>query len=873
MARPYIERKPFNHNIDYMKTLRVIASKLVWFFLFSIASAAMIGSAAYLSLSPSLPDVKTFRDYKLQTPLRIYSDEGLLIGEFGEKKRTPLHYDEIPEGFIKALLAAEDDRFFEHGGINMKGLARAVIDIVTTGEKGSGGSTITMQVARAIFLNKDRVFIRKFNEIILSLEMEIALTKEEILEMYINEVFLGHRAYGFEAAANVYYGKSLHELNHAQWAMLAGLPKAPSAYNPIVNPPRALIRRDWIIDRMFSLGYIDAEEHKQARSFVDNATKHDTPLDLYAPYAAEMARQVLLDMFGPEIYTDGFIAYTTLNAPLQAQSDRAVKDGLYAYDQRHGYRGPEAILPAPITAPSDADEEASSENVSELSEDNTIDRAVHDNTSSPNEQYRAQWLAALQQRRALDGNVPAVVTATDAYGADLLLQGGDYARLSWENGLSDARPYIDENNRGPKPKRVEDVVAVGHLIRVKQAADGLWHLSQIPAAQAAIVSLDANSGAIKAVTGGFDFSQSKFNRVTQAARQPGSNLKPFIYAAALENGFNAASIFNDAPVVFNDKALESTWRPENDSGKFAGPTRLREALYSSRNLVSIRLLQQLGIRNAIDYLTRFGFERDKLPPDLSLALGTLAVTPLQIAQAYAAFANGGFKIEPYIIKRIESFEGGVLYQHAPLIACADCSQKGNLKRALSDEELTARALAMEIGISQDSDETPVQYAERIMDERVNYIMTDILSDTITKGTGRRARALKRSDIAGKTGTTNGPTDVWFSGFNESIVTTTWMGFDNNTNLGSGEFGSNAALPMWIDFMALALPETPDRRRKQPDGLVTIRIDPDTGKAASAGQRNAIFEIFREENAPLPESESASSNAQPEVEELAPAELF
>jgi penicillin-binding protein 1A len=729
-----------------------------------------------------------------------------------------------------------------------------------------------MQVARAVFLTKERVFIRKFNEIILSLEMEMALTKQEILEMYVNEVFLGHRAYGFEAAANVYYGKSLSELNHAQWAMLAGLPKAPSAYNPIVNPPRALIRRDWILDRMHYLGYIDDQQHLAAKAFEDNAYKHDTPLDLYAPYASEMARQVLLDMFGPQIYTDGFIAYTTVRGNLQAKADRAVKDGLYSYDERHGYRGPEAILPAPpkpqdnIDPPAE-DALASSAEIT-LAEDSST--AVAEPSQ---EDYRQLWLEALKQRKSLDGNEPAVVTATDNYGADLLLRDGSYARLSWENGLSSARPYINENRRGPKPQRVDEVVAVGHLIRVTQHDDGRWHLRQIPAAQAALVSLDPNTGAIKAITGGFDFSQSKFNRVTQATRQPGSNLKPFIYAAALENGFTAASIFNDAPVVFNDKALESTWRPENDSGRFAGPTRLREALYSSRNLVSIRLLQQLGIRQAIDYLTRFGFAEDKLPPDLSLALGTLAVTPLQIAQSYATFANGGFKIEPYIIKRIESFDNGVLFEHSPVIACADCLATGNMDRTLSDEERTAMELAIELGIRNDSQENPVQYAERIMDERVNFIMTDILGDTIKKGTGRRARALKRNDIAGKTGTTNGPTDVWFSGFNESIVTTTWMGFDNNSNLGANEFGSNAALPTWIDFMELALPETPQKRRKQPDGLVTIRIDPETGKAASAGQKDAIFEVFREELAPLPEAESNNLRTESEAENLAPAELF
>lgn len=844
--------------------------KLLWITLFLIAATAMIGSATYLTLSPKLPDVRTFRDFKLQTPLRIYSQDQQLIGEFGEKKRNPLHFEDIPEGFIKALLAAEDDRFFEHGGVNINGILRAVFDLVTTGEKGSGGSTITMQVARAVFLSRDRVFIRKFNEIILSLEMEMALSKEEILEMYVNEVFLGHRAYGFEAAAHVYYGKPLSKLNHAQWAMLAGLPKAPSAYNPIVNRPRATIRRDWIINRMRDLRFISKDEYQAAINFKDDSRKHDTPLDVYAPYASEMARLVLLDMFGEQIYTDGFIAHTTIKSNLQTRASRAVKDGLLDYDSRHGYRGPEAVLQKPddpIDETALIIENADIEDDEELL---TIDEQPLTPDAETPSGHRKIWVDYLRRARTMDGIKPAVVTAIDEYGADLLLDNEQTARLAWENGLSDARPYINVDTRGPKPKSVSDVLQVGYAIRVKQAEDGRWHLSQIPAAQAALVSMDPNNGAILAVSGGFDFAQSKFNRVTQAARQPGSNLKPFIYAAALENGFTAASIFNDAPVVFDDKVLESTWRPENDSGKFAGPTRLREALYSSRNLVSIRLLQQLGINNAIDYLTRFGFERGKLPQDLSLALGTLAVSPLQVVQSYATFANGGFKIEPYIIARIESFEGGTIYEHTPLIACDECEKNKSIK--LSDEERTARELNKELGISLNSGETKTKYAERIMDERVNYIMTDILSDTIKKGTGKRARALERSDIAGKTGTTNGPTDVWFSGYNESIVTTTWIGFDDNSNLGSREFGSNAALPMWMDFMEVALPTTPEKRRKQPDGLVTIRIDPDTGEAAKAGQSNAMFEIFREENAPVTRREEGGKGSKNTLE-ITPAELF
>ncbi len=843
-----------------MSEYRPLAKKIIWLFLFLTFSGAMIGSATYLTLGPNLPDVRTFRDFKLQTPLRIYSQDNLLIGEFGEKKRNPLHFEDIPQGFIKALLAAEDDRFFEHGGVNLNGIIRAVVDLITTGEKGSGGSTITMQVARAVFLSRERVFIRKFNEIILSLEMEMALSKQEILEMYVNEVFLGHRAYGFEAAANVYYGKPLKDLNIAQWAMLAGLPKAPSAYNPIVNRPRAMIRRDWIINRMYDLDYINKQEHRDALNFVDDSTKHSTPLDLNAPYAAEMARLTMLEMFGEQIYTDGFVAHTTINGKLQARADKAVKDNLIAYDQRHGYRGPEAILDAPESNV-EADVEVYEEDLELIEESSAIDQTPS---------IRQGWINYLRRARTMDNIKPAVVTAIDEYGADLLLDNEKTARLAWENGISEARPYISEDSRGSKPNSVSEVLQVGYAIRVKQAEDGRWHLAQIPAAQGSLVSLNPMNGGIIAVTGGFDFAQSKFNRVTQAARQPGSNIKPFIYAAAIENGFTAASIFNDAPVVFNDKALESTWRPENDSGKFAGPTRLREALYSSRNLVSIRLLQQLGINNAIDYLTRFGFEERKLPPDLSLALGTIAVSPLQVVQSYATFANGGFKIEPYIIQKIESFDGGVLYEHTPMIACQDCEQKSQTK--LNDEERTARAIAQELGLAVNRQESHIKYAPRIMDERVNYIMNDILRDTVKKGTGRRARALERNDLAGKTGTTNGPTDVWFSGFNESIVTTTWMGFDNNTNLGSREFGSNAALPMWIDFMELALEDVAETRRKQPDGLVTIRIDPTTGEAASANQKDAIFEIFREENAPVALKEDGKASSSNSTE-IAPAELF
>ncbi len=766
-------------------------------------------AGVYLYLSPNLPDVETLRDVKLQTPMRVYTREGDLIGQFGEQKRSPLDFEEIPPQFINALLAAEDDNFFRHRGIDLMGLMRAASELVLTGQKVSGGSTLTMQVARNYFLSQERTFMRKFNEILLAIEIERALDKEEIFELYFNRVFLGHRAYGFQAASQVYYGRSISELNLAQHAMLAGIPKAPSRNNPISGPEAGLERRNWILGRMLSLGYIDETAYGDAAKQPVTARHHGEQIRFSAHYAAEMARQEMLDRYGIAAYSDGYHVYTTISSALQQTARRAIIDGLITYDQRHGYRGPERRLP-PAGGESDP---------------------------------RQMWLDALAETAVIADLQPAVVTGVSEEGAAILFADGGTAEVLWDDGIRQARPYKTEDYVGSAPKVVSDVLAVGDLVRTTRLEDGRWHLAQVPAAQAALVSLDPDDGAIVSIVGGMGFELSKFNRATQAQRQPGSNFKPFLYGAALEAGFTAASIINDAPVVLEDSSLEDIWRPENDSGKFFGPTRLRWALTKSRNLVSIRLLQQLGVRNLVAYAEQLGMDTAGFSPDLSLALGTHVMTPLQVATGYAILANGGFRVEPYLIERIENLAGETVFSAAPMTVCRECERAGAAAGSTTDAE------GKETDNEAEAAGPALPRAPRVMDERVAFIIDSILKDVITRGTGRRARVLERSDIAGKTGTTNGPMDAWFSGYNPDLVTTTWVGFDNYTPLGRNEFGGTASLPIWIDFMRVALSDKPVRERPVPPGIVHVRIDPDTGELAASGQSNAIFEYFRAENAP------------------------
>ncbi len=787
--------------------------------------AIWLVAGVYLYLSPNLPDVETLRDVRLQTPMRVYTRNGELIGQFGEQKRSPLSFEQIPGQFINSLLAAEDDNFFNHRGIDVMGLARAVSELVLTGEKGSGGSTLTMQVARNYFLTLDKTFIRKFNEILLAIEIERRLNKQEIFELYFNRVFLGHRAYGFQAASQVYYGKNIDELTLAQHAMLAGIPKAPSRNNPISGPTAGKERRNWILSRMFDLGYIDRVTYDDARQQPITARHHGAQLSFAAHYAAEMTRQEMLDRYGMDAYTNGYNVYTTIDGKLQRTAREAIINGLVTYDKRHGYRGPERHLKP-------GDSEAAN---------------------------REQWRQELAQTAVIAGLEPAVVVAVGEPGARLLLADGSEIDLPFDNGLAQARPYRTENAMGPKPENAADVVAPGDLIRITYDEEGAPQLAQVPAAQAALVSLNPDNGAIVSIVGGMGFELSKFNRATQAQRQPGSNFKPFLYAAALENGFTAASIINDAPVVLEDSSLEDIWRPENDSGKFYGPTRLRFALTKSRNLVSIRLLQQLGVGKLIRYSEQLGFDTSNFTRDLSLALGTHTMSPLQVATGYAILANGGYRVEPYLIQRIEGLDGEVLFEARPDTVCRDCDE--------TDPEPLDEELSMEeILAAEPSADDAAPRAERVMDERVNFIMNSILRDVITRGTGRRALVLERADIGGKTGTTNGPMDAWFSGYNRDVVTTTWVGFDNYTPLGRREFGGTAALPIWIEYMRAALAGHDEVLPPTPPGVVHVRIDPATGLLAAANQPGAIFEYFREEYVPA-QGSSQDNGAPTDTESL------
>jgi len=803
------------------------AGFLALFFGFSVA---LVASGFYLYLAPKLPPVEQLRETKLQVPLRVYSKNLKLIGEFGEKRRIPLTLDETPPLFIKAVLAAEDDRFYQHGGVDLTSLFRAASELLASGEIQSGGSTITMQVARNFFLSSDQTFARKFNEILLALQIERELGKDEILELYINKIYLGNRAYGLGAAAQIYYGRKADELSLAQLAVIAGLPKAPSTKNPLANPEAARTRRDWILGRMLKLAYIDQSQFDAAIQESVTATYHDLPLDVDAPYVAEMARQFALEKFGDNAYTDGYRIITTIDEHLQEVAQKAVRDASLQYDLRHGYRGPEQHIVTP----------------------------------EPGVSVTDYYLAELRKIPSIGNLEAAVVIQINKEHVTLLLTTGDLIHLAWQALQPMLSPYINENQTGPEPQQPGKVFKVGDVVRVAQVTTSTsstvsWQLSQIPTVQAALVALNPDNGAVISLVGGFDFRQSKYNRILQAYRQPGSSFKPFFYTTALENGFTPATLINDSPVVFDDSNLENSWRPENSGGEFLGPIRLRKALYLSRNLVSIRLLKSVGIQKAIDGAARFGFNPEILPKDLSLALGSLSVPPLTIATGYASLANGGYKIEPYWVETITDLNNRIIYQAKPLAVCRkNCQSKFDPSTNSSSS------------INSESNEAP-----RIMDERIAYLMDSMLKDVIKRGTATKALVLKREDIAGKTGTTNGPTDVWFAGYSPHIVTTTWLGFDNNANLGRKEFGGTAALPIWIDFMQAALANVPDIIRPQPDGIVSMRIDEKTGLRAKPGQPDTLFELFRKEDAPDEQTAAQENNNESatETDELLPEEMF
>lgn len=796
-----------------------------WSCLAAFCGLVLSFSGAFLYLSPSLPSVESLRSIQLQIPLRVYSSDAKLIAEFGEMRRSPIAFDDIPQDFIDALLSAEDDNFANHYGVDLTSLMRAATQILKSGQIQTGGSTITMQVAKNFFLTNEKSFSRKINEILLALQIERELSKNEILELYVNKIYLGNRAYGIEAAAQVYYGKSIREASLAQMAMIAGLPKAPSRYNPLVNPTRSMERRDWILGRMHSLGRIDKQRYEEALAEPINVSYHVPTPELTAPYIAEMARAEMVGRYGSEAYTDGFNVTTTVPSDLQQAANSAVREGLITYDQRHGYRGPESRLPG---------------------------------------MTKEHWQTELSKQTSLGGLEPAIVTSVEKSGILVLLRNGEEHVVAWDS-MKWARPFLNTNSLGPRPQQPADVSQIGDLVRVQRQEDGSLRFVQLPAAQSALVSLDPNSGAIRALVGGFSFEQSNYNRAAQAKRQPGSSFKPFVYSAALDKGYTAATLVNDAPIVFADDALSQVWRPKNDNNTFLGPIRLREALYRSRNLVSIRLLQDLGIASTLNYIERFGFEKTDLPPNLSLALGTASLTPMEIAEGWSVFASGGYKTEPYLIERIEDRTGKQLFNanpaQTPTAITQRAEQNSPLQLSVGDQPLPPE---------------PVQ-AEQIIDGRTAYIMTSMLQDVIKRGTGRRAMALGRDDLAGKTGTTNESKDSWFSGYNADYITTVWAGFDQPESLGRNEYGGTVALPIWMSYMAAALKDKPSHVLPEPEGILTLRIDPHSGRAASPDTPAAYFELFKSEDSPPPMGEFEPGMYIPgsplPADEAAPIDLF
>lgn len=780
---------------------------------------------ASLYVLPTLPNIETLKDIRMQVPLRVYSSDLSLIAEFGEKRRTPIQIENVQPKLIQAFLSAEDDRFYVHPGVDWQGIARAVYSLIKTGSKKQGGSTITMQVARNFFLSREKTYLRKLNEIFLAFKIERELSKDAILELYLNKIYLGQRAYGVAAAAQVYYGVDINSLSLAQIAMIAGLPKAPSTTNPVRNSERALIRRNYVLKRMLTLSYITEDEYNAAIETPTTASLHTTSIDIEAPYIAEMVRNDLFQKHGDTVYSDGLIVTTTIRDRNQNAANLALRSALLAYDKRHGYRGAEHHI--------DDIESKSEKDINVL----------------------------LESFPTLGKLYPALVTHVNEQSISATISGIGQIEINWQ-GLQWARKYITENRRGSKPKVAEDILEAGDIIRLVETETGDWTLSQIPKVEGGLISLSPDDGAILALVGGFDFYKNKFNRITQARRQPGSGFKPFIYSAAIESGKTAATLVNDAPIVFNDPDIEDEWRPENYSHKSFGPTRIRVALRHSRNLVSIRLLHSMGVPYALKHIEKFGFDIEKLPHNLSLSLGSAEITPWEQARGYSVFANGGFLIDPYFINEIKTYGNETVFQAKPLTVCHECINEIQTT-SIDEEHINIEDVNNEeiINTLIEKETNPeTSYAPRVVSAQNIWIMNSLTRDVIKNGTGRRALQLNRTDLSGKTGTTNDQHDAWFSGFNSNVVTIAWVGFDKFQPLGSRETGAKAALPMWVDYMRVALDGMPESIMQRPEGLINVRIDPVSGQLANANNPDAIFEVFRIEYAP----KSTEETKQPDV---------
>lgn len=833
---------------------------------FALGVTAILG--IYFYIKPDLPSVSVLKDVRLQTPMRIYTQDGKLISQYGVKRRIPLTLEEAPEQLIQAVLATEDSRFYDHPGIDPIGMMRAAVNLIVTGEKGQGGSTLTMQLARGFFLTRDKTFIRKIREIFIAWHMEQVLSKDEILELYLNKVELGHRAFGFGAAAQVYYGKDINELTLAQIATIAGLPKAPSTLNPISRPDRSIERRKVVLLRMLDENYITQQEFELAANAPVTAAKHGAEIDLDAPYLADIIYNEMIDLYGKEeAETGGYRVYATAPSHLQAAAQTAVRKNLHDYDERHGYRGPIKQLWTVET---------------ELQETTENQDMVIRGADSP-AWTEAEMREAMAPYNDIGPLQVAVVTQVSEKSMMVYQRNGEYRYIDWD-GIMWARPYISDAEQGPDPEVVTDVVQEGAMVWIRYNEDtDLWQLAQLPQVSGAFVAVDPMNGAVRAVVGGYSFYESQFNRATQAKRQVGSNIKPFVYSAALEHGYTLASVINDAPINQWDASSGVAWRPQNSPPVYDGPIRMRVALGRSKNVVSVRLLRAVGIDNTVEHLTKFGFERSEIPRDETLSLGSGSHTPLEMATAMTTIANGGFAVQPHFIERIEDEFGNVLWQANPPIACDNCQLTANKAFDQSDEA-DIDPLDDEMTDTEPFMPSAAPQATRVISAQNAFLVKEMMrtavrgngrwSDDADKntywlGTGWRARnILQRTDLAGKTGTTNDSRDAWFSGFSPHLVATSWVGFDDmsrmlgrasrNQNLINqnpekfnwignamigAEDGAKAAQPAWIRFMEQALKDLPEQSMPIPEGIVTVRIDRDSGKLSKRTDTSTMFEYF------------------------------
>ncbi|MFA0133491.1 penicillin-binding protein 1A [Vibrio splendidus] len=802
----------------------------------------------YYYVKPELPDVATLRDVKLQTPMQVFSQDGKLISQFGEKRRNPVTYDEIPRHLVEALIATEDSRFYEHPGIDPIGITRAALVVAMSGSAKQGASTITQQLARNFFLSNEKKIMRKIKEIFIAIHIEQLLSKEEIMELYVNKIFLGHRSYGFGAAARVYFGKDLPELTLSEIATLAGMPKAPSTMNPIYSIERATHRRNVVLRRMLDEKYITQAEFDEARSETLISKYHGAEIELSAPYVAEVARAWMVERYGEAAYTSGMKVYTTVDSKLQKAANQAAIKNLLGYDERHGYRGAEKVLWQ--TAQSAWDQE--------------------------------QIVKHLKSQPTYGDLVPAVVTAVDSKSAQIWVKNQGEGTIEWQ-GMNWARKFLTDNRQGPAPSQAKEILAVGEQVWVRHEAitgDEVseepteeattdtetpveWRLSQVPNANTAFVAMNPNNGAVLSMVGGFNFVHNKFNRATQSIRQVGSGIKPFIYSAAIDKGLTLASLINDAPINQWDKSQGTAWRPKNSPPTYVGPTRLRIGLAQSKNVMAVRVLREVGLDDTRNYLTRFGFDIDEVPRSETIALGAGSLTPMKVAQGYSVFANGGYYVEPFYISRIETPFGDTEFEATPKVVCKDNC----------DHKVATDPMADEFA-EQDVD-AKVQYAPQVISEQNAFLVREMMYSNIWgggdwsagtgwNGTGWRAQPLKRRDIGGKTGTTNDSKDTWYSGYGPGMVATVWVGFDNhnrnlgrtkaNSNLGKSqitgaEAGAKTAEPAWVDFMGTALAGVPAERKEIPENIVRVRIDRETGLLTNKFDSSSMFEYFEKGTEP------------------------